>query len=158
MERWDQMITALGPPVSLAFFNTSLFFRCIIPCSASHPLGSLQQHDPTSTSSPASVSAKATSREAWRWRCGMFPSACPAQKHTVGMTESKCLNMGHLNSRSKPYSACTNGPDSRNLKLTAVRVCISIALKSSPSFKPQPKVVGTGSWGLQFYPSGFDEN
>lgn len=57
------------------FFNTSLFFRCVIPCSACHSLGSRQQHDPTATSSPASISAKATSRKTWSRRCGMFPSA-----------------------------------------------------------------------------------
>lgn len=83
--------------------NTSLFSRCIVPCSASHPLGSLQQHHPTSSTSPASISAKATSREAWSWRCGMFPSvlACSDTYSGNDKQESKCLNMGHLNLRSK---------------------------------------------------------
>lgn len=86
---------------------------------------------------------------------------CPVPLRSVQwewQTESKWLNVGHLNSRSKLYSTCTNGPDGWNLKVTAIRGCISIALKSPPSFKPWPKVVGTGSWGLQFFPSGFDEN
>lgn len=96
------------PPAFLIIFNTSLFFRCIIPCSASHPLGSLQHHDPTSTSSPASVSAKATSREAWSRRCGMFPSALACSETSSGndKQESKCLNAGHLNFRSKSHLQC----------------------------------------------------
>ncbi|KAK2107197.1 SH3-containing GRB2-like protein 3-interacting protein 1 [Saguinus oedipus] len=55
--------------------NQQVFLPCIIPCSTSHSFGSLQQYHSASTPSPASIPTKATSRKAWSWRCGMFPSA-----------------------------------------------------------------------------------
>ncbi|KAK1339919.1 hypothetical protein QTO34_018483 [Cnephaeus nilssonii] len=56
---------------------TPELIRCIVPCSASHSFGSLQQHHPPSTSSPASISAKATSRKTWSWRCGSSRGPSP---------------------------------------------------------------------------------
>lgn len=121
------------------FFNTSLFFRCVIPCSACHSLGSQQQHHPTSTSSPASISAKATSRKTWSRRCGMFPSAlaCSETHDENDKQKSKALTQtistSGLSLRSLIQMALTG---SIRKTVPAVWVYISTRLKCLPSFKP----------------------
>lgn len=156
MERWTGNKSTLAT-CALAF-SYQFVFQCIIPCPASHPLVPCSTH-PTSTllPRPPQLAKLPRALELEMWHVLFCP--VPPQKRTVGMTNRvQMAERGSSQLQPKLYSTCTNVPDGWNLKVTAIRGCISIALKSPPSFKPWPKIVGTGSWGLQFFPSGFDEN